>query len=90
MSKALLHGLPVLIVIALIVLVYRRSGNQRPVYRLSQPWTHEPILWSAIDEPIPAVRHAAHDSAGGHGSAAAHGSVVAHETVVGGGASGRW
>ena len=57
MSNALLHGLPVLIVIALIVLVYRRSGNQRPVYRLSQPWTHEPILWAAVDEPLPVDHH---------------------------------
>ncbi|MCW1958086.1 MAG: hypothetical protein KIH64_005985 [Mycobacterium sp.] len=57
MSKALLHGLPVLILIALIVLVYRRSESQRPVYRLSQPWTHQPILWAAVDEPLPAGQH---------------------------------
>lgn len=57
MSNALLHGLPVLIVIALIVLIYRRSASQRPVYRLSQPWTNEPILWAAVDEPIPANHH---------------------------------
>ena len=63
MSKALLHGLPVLIVIALIVLVYRRSANQRPVYRLSQPWTHDPILWAAIDEPLPANHHVGDASA---------------------------
>lgn len=63
-SKALLHGLPVLIVIALIVLVYRRSASQRPVYRLSQPWTHEPILWSAVDEPLP-VGHHGHNVGGG-------------------------
>jgi hypothetical protein len=55
-SNALLYGLPVLIVIALIVLVYRRSAGQRPIYRLSQPWTHDPILWAAVDEPLP-VHH---------------------------------
>ncbi len=61
MSNALLYGLPVLIVIALIVLVYRRSATQRPVYRLPQPWTHEPILWAAVDEPVPG-HHSGQDS----------------------------
>lgn len=53
-SNALLHGLPVLIVIALIVLIYRRGGKGIAPYQLSQPWTNEPILWAAVDEPIPA------------------------------------
>ena len=75
MSKALLHGLPVLIVIALIVLVYRRGVNARPVYRLPQPWTNDPILWSAVEEPVP----------GAHGGAHGHA-----ELTLGGGASGRW
>ena len=74
MSKALLHGLPVLLVIALIALVYVRGRNSRPTYRLSQPFTHEPILWSAVDEPIPSL-------AAGHGS---------HTLNIGGGASGHW
>jgi hypothetical protein len=61
---ALLHGLPVLLVIALIS------------YTLSQPFTHEPILWAATDETIPGGGH-------GHG----HGGSALN---VGGGASGRW
>ena len=74
MSSALLHGLPVLVVVALIVLIYRRTGKQPAPYRLTQPWTHEPILWSATAEAIPVDRHA-------------HGESV---LGVGGGASGRW
>ena len=75
--KALLHGLPVLVLVALIVLVYRRGGTNRTVYRLPEPWTHSPILWSATDEVVPGGSHAGH-----HGS---------HEAVsVGGGASGHW
>ena len=53
MSNALLHGTPVLLVIALIAFIYSRGRNNRPTYRLSQPFTHEPILWSAVDEAVP-------------------------------------
>jgi hypothetical protein len=80
-SSALLHGLPVIAVIVAIALIYRRSGNQRPVYRLPQPWTHEPILWSATDEPVPAVRHDDHHTDHHTGGAV---------SSFGGGASGRW
>lgn len=60
--------------IALIVLIYARAGKARPTYRLPQPWTHAPILWSAVDEPIPS----------------AHGHHADTALTVGGGASGRW
>jgi hypothetical protein len=72
--SALLHGLPVLLVIALIWLIYSRGRKNRPTYHLSQPFTHEPILWAATDEAIPGGSH-------GHG-----GSTLS----VGGGASGHW
>ena len=74
MPNALLHGLPVLLVVALIALVYKRGVKSRPTYHLSQPFTHEPILWAATDEAIPGASH-------GHGGSA---------LTVGGGASGRW
>lgn len=74
MNHALLFGLPVLGVIVLIALIYRNAGNRPAPYRLPQPWTHEPVLWTATDEPIP-VRHHGH---------------VTGDHVVGGGASGRW
>ena len=76
MNHALLFGLPVLVVVVLIALVYRKAGNRPAPYRLPQPWTHGPILWSAIAEPIPVNHH----GADGHGV----------DDVFGGGASGRW
>lgn len=79
MSNALLHGLPVLLVIALIALIYSRGRKDRPSYRLSEPFTHEPILWAAVDEAIPSEGH-------GHGPA----NVSVANVNVGGGASGHW
>lgn len=76
MPNALLHGLPVLLVIALIALIYVRGRKNQPAYRLSEPFTHEPILWAATDELIPGGGH-------GHG----HGRSA---LTVGGGASGHW
>jgi hypothetical protein len=70
----LLYGLPALLVIALIALVYSRGRKSRPTYHLSQPFTHEPILWAATGEAIPGGSH-------GHGGSA---------LSVGGGASGNW
>jgi hypothetical protein len=85
-NHALLFGLPVLGVIVLIALIYRNAGNRPARYRLPQPWTHDPVLWTATEEPIP-VRHHGGDHHGGdyHG-----GDYVAGDHVVGGGASGRW
>ena len=73
-SNALLYGTPVLLVIALIAFLYSRGRKHRPTYRLSQPFTHEPILWSAVDEAVPSPGD-------GHGGPALN---------VGGGASGHW
>jgi hypothetical protein len=67
-------------VIALIVLIYRRGGANRPIYQLPRQWTYGPILWAATGEVIPT----GHDnrSHGRHGHAEAF--------SVGGGASGHW
>lgn len=70
-----MHAIPVVIVAALVFLIYRRKGDGQAAYRLSQPWSHAPILWAAVDEVVPGGGHH-----GGH-----HGDVN-----VGGGASGRW
>ena len=86
MNHALLFGLPVLVVVVLIALIYRKAGNRPAPYRLPQPWTHEPILWTATEEPIP-VRHHGGDHVGGaHHGGDHHGG----DHVIGGGASGRW
>jgi hypothetical protein len=67
-SNALLHGLPVLLVIALIALIYSRALRSRPTYQLSQPFTHEPILWSAVDEAVPGDGHSGHAQSVGGGA----------------------
>jgi len=66
----------VLLVLGLIYLIYSRTAERRPTYTLSEPWTHDPILWAATGEVVPGGAHGAHG----------------HENVVnvGGGASGRW
>lgn len=76
MPIAITVGLPVLLAVVLIALIYRRSDTRHAIYRLPQPWTHGPVLWAATDELIPAGRHGDH----GHGE----------ELTIGGGASGHW
>ena len=64
-----------LVLMALIYVVGpKRKGPHPATYKLSDEWTHDPILW-ASDEP------ADHGHSGGHGS---------HPVTVGGGASGKW
>jgi hypothetical protein len=49
-------GIPLLLVIALSVLIWSRKGPHPASYKLSEQWTHAPILWAATDEAV-----------GGHG-----------------------
>ena len=80
MNAAVIHllfvGVPLAVVAILAALIFSRKGNHPATYKLSEPWTHEPILWSATDEAV-----------GGHGGHGDHGHA---EVTVGGGASGRW
>ena len=71
----MMGGIPLLVLAVLAVLIYSRKGNHPATYKLSEPWTHSPILWAAVDEVIPG---------GGH-----HGQH-SDEVSVGGGASGKW
>lgn len=64
--------------IALIAFIYTRGRKNQPSYNLSEPYTHEPILWAATDEVVPG---------GSHGHGHGHGGSALN---VGGGASGRW
>jgi hypothetical protein len=70
----LLIGIPLLLVIALVALIWSHKGPHPKTYKMSEEWTHPPILWAATDEAV-GDRH------GGHG---------AGEFSVGGGASGTW
>jgi hypothetical protein len=77
----------------LMFLIYvvgpKRKGPHPETYKMSDQWTHEPILW-ASDEPAD-HGHAtgqsyAADAAADHG----HGGHGSHPVTVGGGASGKW
>jgi hypothetical protein len=78
-NAAVIHllfaGVPLAVVAILAALIFSRKGNHPATYKLSEPWTHEPILWAAVDEVLPGGGHH------GHGS---------REVSVGGGASGKW
>jgi hypothetical protein len=72
-------GIPLLLVSVLAVLIWSRKGPHPATYKLSDQWTHPPILWAATDEAVGGpLGHGGH---GGHGSG---------EFTVGGGASGTW
>jgi hypothetical protein len=49
-------GIPLLLVIALSALIWSRKGPHPASYKLSEQWTHAPLLWAATDEAV-----------GGHG-----------------------
>lgn len=78
MSLAEIHlyliGIPLVLVVVLSLLIWRRKGPHPATYQMSEKWTHPPILWAATDEDV------------GH----AHGGHGAAEFSVGGGASGTW
>lgn len=60
MAHSLLGGVPLLLLLVLIALIWSRKGPHPATYKLSEEWTHAPILWAA-DEP-------ADHGHGGHGS----------------------
>ena len=68
-------GIPLLLVILLVALIWSRKGPHPATYKLSEKWMYPPILWAATDEVF------------GHGAHSGHG---ASEFSVGGGASGKW
>ncbi len=70
-------GIPLLLVIVLVALIWSRKGPHPATYKLSEPWTHPPILWGATDEVL----------GNGHGARSGH---DASEFSAGGGASGKW
>ena len=59
LAHSLLGGVPLLVLVVLIALIWRRKGPHPATYEMSEPWTHAPILWAA-DEPA--------DHGHGHGS----------------------
>jgi hypothetical protein len=60
LTHSLLGGVPLAVLLVLIALIFSRKGPHPAAYKMSDPWTHAPILWAA-DEP-------ADHGHGGHGS----------------------
>ena len=80
LTHSLLGGVPLAITLVLIALIWgvgkNRKGPHPATYKMSDEWTHAPILW-ASEEPSAPADH----GHGGHGS---------HPLTIGGGASGKW
>ena len=54
LTHSLLGGVPLALLLVLVALIYgvgtTRKGPHPQTYKMSDEWTHEPILWAA-DEP---------------------------------------
>lgn len=66
----LVVGIPALLVIVLVALIWSREGPHPATYKMSEPWTHPPILWAATDEAVGGAHghHASEFSVGGGAS----------------------
>lgn len=73
-------GIPLVLVVLLSLMIWSRKGPHPATYKMSDKWTHAPILWAATDE----------DVGGAHGGPSGHSGHGAAEFSVGGGASGTW
>jgi hypothetical protein len=59
LAHSLLGGVPLALLLILMALIFTRKGPHPATYKMSDEWTHPPILWAA-DEPA--------DHGSGHGS----------------------
>lgn len=66
LTHSLLGGVPLLLTLILALLIFRRKGAHPPTYKMTDEWTHAPILWAA-DEPAD-HGHGAHLTIGGGAS----------------------
>ncbi|WP_019970645.1 hypothetical protein [Mycobacterium sp. 141] len=62
LTHSLLGGVPLLLFVILALIFLTRKGPHPATYRMSDRWTHEPILW-ASEEPSD-HGHGGHDSHG--------------------------
>ncbi len=52
LTHMLLGGVPLLLTAVLAAIIWRKPGPHPAPYKLSEQWTHEPILWAATEEVI--------------------------------------
>ncbi|MCG7606232.1 hypothetical protein BA059_25400 [Mycolicibacterium sp. (ex Dasyatis americana)] len=62
LTHSLLGGVPLVLFVVLALIYLTRKGPHPATYKMSEPWTHEPILWAA-EEPQD-HGHGGHDSHG--------------------------
>ncbi|BBX38465.1 MULTISPECIES: aa3-type cytochrome oxidase subunit CtaJ [Mycolicibacterium] len=62
LTHSLLGGVPLVLFVVLALIYLTRKGPHPDTYKMSDPWTHEPILWAA-EEPAD-HGHGGHDSHG--------------------------
>ena len=64
MSTALTHALFVLVPLGLwlvlVALIWREKNPHPATYKMSEPWTHEPILWASEEPALHGHGHGAH------------------------------
>jgi hypothetical protein len=66
LTHSLLGGVPLLLTLVLALLIYRRRGPHPATYKMTDEWTHAPILW-ASEEPAD-HGHGSHLTVGGGAS----------------------
>jgi hypothetical protein len=66
LTHSLLGGVPLLLTLILAVLIFRHRGPHPATYKMTDEWTHDPILWAA-DEPAD-HGHGSHLTVGGGAS----------------------
>ncbi len=66
LTHSLLGGVPLLLTVLLALIIFRRKGPHPATYKMTDEWTHEPILW-ASDEPAD-HGHGSHLTVGGGAS----------------------
>jgi hypothetical protein len=66
LTHSLLGGVPLLLTLFLAVMIFRRKGPHPATYKMTDEWTHAPILWAA-DEPAD-HGHGSHLTVGGGAS----------------------
>lgn len=61
-------GIPLLFVAVISTLIWSHKGPHPATYKMSDKWTHPPILWAATDEDVGGAHHGASEFSVGGGA----------------------